>query len=419
MLHRENWTPNVDWTQTTDGGWVFISPFDQVNIVSTFPGMGKTTAAAELAYDTGYTVIDVDSAELKKSLPADLLENWVNYYIDHIEGLYKMYRTMPDVISKKTVVFILVSSHQEVRAALQARGMVYYYIVPNLSMVDQVIKAAKGRFAAIVDNMQSGGHTLIHNYDADAALRAATAISKNGHMWVMDAIENTKNIQTERLMTIGATNVQNIVGPIWLTSIITGGAYKLIDNNTRVGYGGAIDRDTAIYYRKALWKQFNQLYKDIGKYVFDITLDQYGHIVVRTKNRLTDGAILKIMKKAGVSMSNAYGMAYADMPCIIVDKKDAENLYKMLSDVLADSGMADEQLWPDTGISYERLADGLSCTLMPLACSFTAPRMMLLHSDDASTMSNYAIRDDVFDNALEKYKHLKAAKEDLKEQADK
>lgn len=69
---------------------------NQVNIISAFPGTGKSTATMLLAGDQNYLIRDIDSAEFRANLkrqagPIDSDTNWFIYYVDYIQSMAKFY----------------------------------------------------------------------------------------------------------------------------------------------------------------------------------------------------------------------------------------------------------------------------------------------------------------------------------------
>lgn len=83
-------------------------------VISAFPATGKTTMYNNMK-ESGLVVLDSDSSTFDKvCFPAN--------YINHIKGN----------IGKVDV--ILVSSHQEVRDAMDEAGIEYYFVLPDKSL---------------------------------------------------------------------------------------------------------------------------------------------------------------------------------------------------------------------------------------------------------------------------------------------
>lgn len=87
-----------------------------VTVISGFPGVGKTKAFEYLT-EKGVPILDSDSSLFDKSkFPAN--------YIQHIK----------ETVAKNEVKVIFISSHKEVRDALQVAGIKYIMVFPNVKL---------------------------------------------------------------------------------------------------------------------------------------------------------------------------------------------------------------------------------------------------------------------------------------------
>lgn len=105
-------------------------------VISAFPGMGKTYAAK---YIEGLKIIDLESSKYKwlkdphkgRIINPDFPQN----YIEKLKGYMEIEE--PDVI--------FVSSHSEVRDALNKAKIPYYLIAPKQRWRDEIVKRYKER----------------------------------------------------------------------------------------------------------------------------------------------------------------------------------------------------------------------------------------------------------------------------------
>lgn len=97
-------------------------------IVSGFPGVGKSFATKELSL-AGYRVSDSDSSGFDKAM-------FPQNYIAHIQDLLD---------SKVPFDYIFVSSHEVARAALREAGIEYTLVYPSVQMKDRFADRYKRR----------------------------------------------------------------------------------------------------------------------------------------------------------------------------------------------------------------------------------------------------------------------------------
>ena len=105
-------------------------------IICGFPGVGKTTAERVCleAIDCESSAFhwNFDPTEVNEEYPAGVIKEntqWVSRYIEHIlecanSGKYQ---------------YVLVSSHREVREALDMRSVPYVVVVPKIGLIDEYL----------------------------------------------------------------------------------------------------------------------------------------------------------------------------------------------------------------------------------------------------------------------------------------
>lgn len=125
-------------------------------IISAFPGIGKTTLV-----QTNKNYIDLESSDYKwldidkvlsieerkgtaKTINSDFPENYIKKIIELTDMGFN----------------VLISSHKEVRKALQAQGIEYTIILPSLDMKEEMINRYLSR-----GNQESFVNLLKTNYE--------------------------------------------------------------------------------------------------------------------------------------------------------------------------------------------------------------------------------------------------------------
>lgn len=125
-------------------------------IISAFPGIGKTTLV-----QTNKNYIDLESSDYK----------WIDIdkelSIEERKGTAKTINPdFPENYIKKIIELtdmgfnVLISSHKEVREALQARGIKYTIVLPSLDMKEEIINRYLSR-----GNQESFVNLLKTNYE--------------------------------------------------------------------------------------------------------------------------------------------------------------------------------------------------------------------------------------------------------------
>lgn len=125
-------------------------------IISAFPGIGKT-----ILVQTNKDYVDLESSDYKwldidKTLPIEkrkgtaktISPDFPNNYIKKINELTGMGFN------------VLISSHKEVREALQAQGVKYIVVLPSLDMKEEMINRYLGR-----GNQENFVNLLKANYE--------------------------------------------------------------------------------------------------------------------------------------------------------------------------------------------------------------------------------------------------------------
>lgn len=125
-------------------------------IISAFPGIGKTTLV-----QTNKNYIDLESSDYKwididKTLPIEERKGTAKTISPDFPGNY-----IKKIIELTDMGFnVLISSHKEVREALQAQGVKYTIVLPSLDMKEEMINRYLGR-----GNQENFVNPLKANYE--------------------------------------------------------------------------------------------------------------------------------------------------------------------------------------------------------------------------------------------------------------
>lgn len=127
-------------------------------IISGFPGVGKST----LVEHSQYTILDSDSSTFNKN-------NFPLNYINHIK----------DSINDDTHA-ICVSSHKDVREALQQQEMFFTLVYPSLHLKDEYIQryTQRGNHPAFIQLLSDNWHDWIIDCQHQEGCRHYTLQSK-------------------------------------------------------------------------------------------------------------------------------------------------------------------------------------------------------------------------------------------------
>jgi len=126
----------------------------QTKIISGFPGVGKSTM---FKYEANLLVSDSDSSNFSWIKPGVRHPNFPANYIEHIK----------DNIGK--LDFILVSSHDIVREALNKEGIEYTIVYPSKDIKDEYIQRYidRGNNENFVNLLQENYETFIEGIEKE------------------------------------------------------------------------------------------------------------------------------------------------------------------------------------------------------------------------------------------------------------
>lgn len=125
-------------------------------VISAFPGIGKTTLV-----QTNKNYIDLESSDYKwfdidKTLPIEERKGTAKTISPDFPWNY-----IKKIIELTDMGFnVLISSHKEVREALQAQGVKYTIVLPSLDMKEEMINRYLGR-----GNQENFVNLLKANYE--------------------------------------------------------------------------------------------------------------------------------------------------------------------------------------------------------------------------------------------------------------
>lgn len=146
-------------------------------IISGFPGIGKTTAYNALR-EKGVKILDSDSSTFDK---AEFPKN----YLDHIQAR----------VAEGYTVFV--SSHSEVRAGLEARGMNYTVVYPYRCLKDEYLKRYldRGSVPAFIDLMDKNWDAFV---DSCETSNSAIQVKLGPHRHLSDLVLELNYVQNEK-----------------------------------------------------------------------------------------------------------------------------------------------------------------------------------------------------------------------------
>lgn len=325
---------------------------NQVNIISAFPGTGKSTATMLLAGDQNYLIRDIDSAEFRANLkrqagPIDSETNWFIYYVDYIQSMAKFYeqelRVNPEYDGKTVILFV--SSHGQVRSTMTAREMTYYYAVPTVNMFQKfILPAAAARIDAAKDE---GDEEKI-----GSTTRAYEFLSQQGEKMINNVTAETEGNVYERLVWLGS-DIRDDEDP---EDVEPEYLYYFVHHNTFIG-----DKLTNITDKSAvaMWAQIRDIVAGIAlndPEVCDFFITARGELGVITP-RMKLAKLAEIFENADIDFMTAGNMAGYESDHIVLARADAQAIYEILEDQVIKSGVSDDELFGEKGISFERLYD--------------------------------------------------------------
>lgn len=325
---------------------------NQVNIISAFPGTGKSTATMLLAGDQNYLIRDIDSAEFRANLkrqagPIDSDTNWFIYYVDYIQSMAKFYeqelKVNPEYDGKTVILFV--SSHDQVRSTMTAREMTYYYAVPTVNMFQKfILPAAAARIDAAKDE---GDEEKI-----GSTTRAYEFLSQQGEKMINNVTAETEGNVYERLVWLGS-DIRDDEDP---EDVEPEYLYYFVHHNTFIG-----DKLTNITDKSAvaMWAQIRDIVAGIAlndPEVCDFFITARGELGIITP-RMKLAKLAEIFENADIDFMTAGNMAGYESDHIVLARADAQAIYEILEDQVTKSGVPDDELFGEKGISFERLYD--------------------------------------------------------------
>lgn len=325
---------------------------NQVNIISAFPGTGKSTATMLLAGDQNYLIRDIDSAEFRANLkrqagPIDSDTNWFIYYVDYIQSMAKFYeqelKVNPEYDGKTVILFV--SSHDQVRSTMTAREMTYYYAVPTVNMFQKfILPAAAARIDAAKDE---GDEEKI-----GSTTRAYEFLSQQGEKMINNVTAETEGNVYERLVWLGS-DIRDDEDP---EDVEPEYLYYFVHHNTFIG-----DKLTNITDKSAvaMWAQIRDIVAGIAlndPEVCDFFITARGELGIITP-RMKLAKLAEIFENADIDFMTAGNMAGYESGHIVLARADAQAIYEILEDQVTKSGVPDNELFGEKGISFERLYD--------------------------------------------------------------
>ena len=329
---------------------------NQVNIISAFPGTGKSTATMLLAGDQNYLIRDIDSAEFRANLkrqagPIDSDTNWFIYYVDYIQSMAKFYeqelKVNPEYDGKTVILFV--SSHGQVRSTMTAREMTYYYAVPTVNMFQKfILPAAAARIDAAKDE---GDEEKI-----GSTTRAYEFLSQQGEKMINNVTAETEGNVYERLVWLGS-DIRDDEDP---EDVEPEYLYYFVHNNTFIG-----DKLTNVSDRMKV-EVFDAIRGNVIMIAThhpeqcEFVITSRGELAIITP-KMRIGALADIFADAGVDFMTASNFAFCDSDHIILDRSDAQAIYEILENIVTSDpeGRDDSKLFGEKGISFERLYDSL------------------------------------------------------------
>ena len=325
---------------------------NQVNIISAFPGTGKSTATMLLAGDQNYLIRDIDSAEFRANLkrqagPIDSDTNWFIYYVDYIQSMAKFYeqelKVNPEYDGKTVILFV--SSHDQVRSTMTAREMTYYYAVPTVNMFQKfILPAAAARIDAAKDE---GDEEKI-----GSTTRAYEFLSQQGEKMINNVTAETEGNVYERLVWLGS-DIRDDEDP---EDVEPEYLYYFVHHNTFIG-----DKLTNITDKSAvaMWAQIRDIVAGIAlndPEVCDFFITARGELGIITP-RMKLAKLAEIFENADIDFMTAGNMAGYESDHIVLARADAQAIYEILEDQVTKSGVSDAELFGEKGIFFERLYD--------------------------------------------------------------
>lgn len=319
-----------------------VNFYDKVNVISGFPGIGKTVAKRYLKHDTCFGVLDFDSGTFKVHNPGITSENWVEYYVKCIQSeiesarLHKALKG-PD---RHTTYIILVSSHLEVRQALSDAGIEFYYIRPDdESMADHF------RDNVIMPRINS---------ENEGDKRSVAFARKMVEKYANGGKTEEPDISNQTVIELHARRSDEDEGEMQYTYLLQA-IYELTSIPFYYRTEHTLDTLTSHRYRdKLIKKMFDVL--DVGGYGdgeglvpiltdVSITSDGYPYLIFAKKNHKFIAHRNKFMQKANVPRHVVDFSANIGSSHIVLSREKAQEVYDLVKKL-------EQSLKDATGTSY-------------------------------------------------------------------
>ncbi|MCM1531881.1 MAG: hypothetical protein NC114_06375 [Ruminococcus flavefaciens] len=343
-----------------------LNAFGRINVISAFPGMGKTTATKMLFADTCFKAYDLDSGGFMKN-PGVTDENWVELYIRHIQTAIanigmKMTLAGPD---DHTTYILFVSSHEEVRKAMSDANIPFIYVLPSKD------KGAEYLISNIISPRQ---------FSKDPADKRAVALArkmvdtyKKGE--APDPIEYPNQFIIEIDSEIG--DDKDNLRLAYLSDVI----YDITKIPLEYRNSHTLPKHKVSMLKRKLWAELKDRFsharfkRDPKEYVRDritVAINSQGYLYLVWSGKRSTKPLRKFAKKNDLSDAVAERLANVGSDFIVLNRDDAENILDMLNSAIIrlESGNRqdnDIEVFGDKAISYERLIDELDHTVLPVS----------------------------------------------------
>ncbi|MCM1230197.1 MAG: hypothetical protein NC489_08690 [Ruminococcus flavefaciens] len=345
---------------------VNLNAFGRINVISAFPGMGKTTATKILSSDTCFKAYDLDFAGFMKN-PGVTDENWVELYIKHIQTAIatigmKMTLAGPD---SHTTYFLFVSSHEEVRKAMSEADIPFIYVLPSKEKGAQYLTEN-----VIVP--RAGSKDLGEQRAVAFAQKMVDAYKKNA---VPDPVAYPNQFVIEVDYEIGDDKDNTRL--VYLSDVV----YTITRIPLEYRNSHTLPKHKMSMLKRKLCVELRdrndraRFKRDPKGYVRDritVSINSQGYLYMIWDGKRTTKPLRKFAKKNNLPDAVAERLANVGSDFIVLNRDDAENILDMLNSAIVrlESGTRqdnDVEVFGDKAISYERLIDELDHTVLPVS----------------------------------------------------
>lgn len=333
---------------------------DRVTVISGFPHIGKTTAMAALSRDSHLHIVDLESTAFRATLTDEEKEHWEESYVEYINSYYN-YFTMrakhPMGDARKTHI-IMVSSHEKVRKLLGEKGIPFYYVVPSLKQMDNIIAAAMDR----ITNIRKG---VIKTTQSEESARQAYLFLKNEGKAALEQTladhDNGKELKNQELVVLKRGD--------WLLDWIMGGLEESADRPLGTIAANVVSKSIQDYLRMV--PPESQMTKDMA-------LDGDGNIVIRLNINPrvmqmdnTEDALHDFLSRTGLGAIDIAHTAFVNVPYVSISKESAKIIFDLLIKMRRSAKIKtkddDEEYVPGSMEAIEELMDALSGYCKPMS----------------------------------------------------